>query len=193
MIFVFLIVVVMMNLLNGLAVSDTGIIREEAEIHGHICRVEAISALEATLLGDPSLLWRGPRWLSYLIPSCGLRQRLGTVLGIRALFSKLTGSSGVLLFYTSLPDKRLVIHPNRKYITCSDCSHPTKDVGVEVLKSSKQLILRLSARQMTSSDIKLDQLTRQQNQLEEAQTRMEHKMDQILNCLESMKTIINKV
>ena len=33
--FVFLIVVVLMNLLNGLAVSDTGIIREKAEIYSY--------------------------------------------------------------------------------------------------------------------------------------------------------------
>ena len=33
--FVFLIVVVLMNLLNGLAVSDTGIIRDKAEIFSY--------------------------------------------------------------------------------------------------------------------------------------------------------------
>ena len=43
--FVFLIVVVMMNLLNGLAVSDTGLIREEAEIYAYRCQVEIISYL----------------------------------------------------------------------------------------------------------------------------------------------------
>ena len=32
MAFIFLIVVVLMNLLNGLAVSDIGLIREEAEV-----------------------------------------------------------------------------------------------------------------------------------------------------------------
>ena len=36
--FVFLIIVVLMNLLNGLAVSDTGLIREQAEIVSHIAR-----------------------------------------------------------------------------------------------------------------------------------------------------------
>ena len=63
--FVFLIVVVLMNLLNGLAVgtlsknlkagdhelhpkvSDTGLIRDEAEIHAHVSRVEVIAQLEA--------------------------------------------------------------------------------------------------------------------------------------------------
>ena len=57
--FVFLIVVVLMNLLNGLAVSDTGLIREEAEIHAHVSRVEVISQAEATLLGDPAHLLKG--------------------------------------------------------------------------------------------------------------------------------------
>ena len=50
--FVFLIVVVLMNLLNGLAVSDTGIIQEKAEIVSYISRVETISYTESVLLGD---------------------------------------------------------------------------------------------------------------------------------------------
>ena len=41
--FIFLIVVVLMNLLNGLAVSDTAVIREKAEIVTNIIRVETIS------------------------------------------------------------------------------------------------------------------------------------------------------
>ena len=51
--FVFLIVVILMNLLNGLAVSDTGMIMEQAEIVSYISRVETISHLESILLGDP--------------------------------------------------------------------------------------------------------------------------------------------
>ena len=51
--FVFLIVVVLMNLLNGLAVSDTGIIQEKAEIVAYLSRVEIISYAESLLLGDP--------------------------------------------------------------------------------------------------------------------------------------------
>ena len=40
-------------------VSDTGVIREEAEIYAHICRVEVISAAEATILGDPARILTG--------------------------------------------------------------------------------------------------------------------------------------
>ena len=46
-------VVVLMNLLNGLAVSDTGMIREKAEVVSAISRVETISYIESLLLGDP--------------------------------------------------------------------------------------------------------------------------------------------
>ena len=39
--FVFLIVVVLMNLLNGLAVSDTSVIQEQAEIYSHLSRLHS--------------------------------------------------------------------------------------------------------------------------------------------------------
>ena len=42
-----------MNLLNGLAVSDTAVIRDKAEIVTYIIRVETVSCFEAVLLGDP--------------------------------------------------------------------------------------------------------------------------------------------
>ena len=42
-----------MNLLNGLAVSDTGMIREKAEVVSAVSRVETISYIESLLLGDP--------------------------------------------------------------------------------------------------------------------------------------------
>ena len=73
--FVFLIVVVLMNLLNGLAVSDTGRIQEQAEIYSHLSRVETISYLESVILGDPfDFLSNVPRLLSWLPPCSLLRQ-----------------------------------------------------------------------------------------------------------------------
>ena len=42
-----------MNLLNGLAVSDTAVIRDKAEIVTYQIRVDTISCFEAVLLGDP--------------------------------------------------------------------------------------------------------------------------------------------
>merc|ERR1712080_143580 len=109
MTFVFLIVIVLMNLLNGLAVSDASMIREEAEIHSHVSRVEVIAQLEATLLGDPALLLRGRGWGSRLIPTCGLRRRLGRILCLGKMFRTVTVSKGVLLFYSVLPLKEIYV------------------------------------------------------------------------------------
>ena len=76
LLFVFLIVVVLMNLLNGLAVSDTGLIREQAEIFAHVSRVEVIAQVEATLLGDPAHLLRGEQ----------MRRLMGSILSIFNIF-----------------------------------------------------------------------------------------------------------
>ena len=76
--FVFLIIMILMNLLNGLAVSDTGLIREQAELVSYIARVDTISYTEAILLGDPRDFlsnWPTFRWISNL-PSLALMRCL---------------------------------------------------------------------------------------------------------------------
>jgi len=185
--FVFLIVVVLMNLLNGLAVSDTGLIREQAEIHAYICRVEAIAAVEATLLGDPALLWRGPAWLQCLIPSCGLRRRIGSALRIKSLFGKLVGSSGILLFYSHLPDKKLVVYPNRRTMVCTAC-FSDKEIGRGILDSTKSLILKLTAQErgQRSADNHMEEMRRKQKVLEENQSKLDKKLDTIISSLEKI-------
>ena len=73
--FIFLIVVVLMNLLNGLAVSDTNDIKEKAEIYSYISRVETISYMESVLLGDPfDFLSNVPTYLANLPSGSLLRQ-----------------------------------------------------------------------------------------------------------------------
>merc|ERR1719237_628389 len=87
--FVFLIVVVLMNLLNGLAVSDTGLIRDKAEIFSYRSQVETISTLESMLLGDPfDFLSNVPAVLSSL-PSCSLLQQFYSNSILRQAFTKL--------------------------------------------------------------------------------------------------------
>ncbi|XP_068627666.1 transient receptor potential cation channel protein painless [Battus philenor] len=60
-VFVFMIPIVLFNLLNGLAVSDTQEIRANAELVGHISRVKLISYFENVLIGKayskPSKIW----------------------------------------------------------------------------------------------------------------------------------------
>lgn len=118
--FIFLIVVVMMNLLNGLAVSDTGVIRQEAEINSYICQVEVISYIESMLLGDPFNFlsnWPSFVWLRR-IPSCSLGNTLYRVPSLRKIFHKLTGAGGILLFYEHLPDKKVEFYPNHEVPFC---------------------------------------------------------------------------
>ncbi|CAK1578487.1 unnamed protein product [Parnassius mnemosyne] len=50
-VFVFMVPIVLFNLLNGLAVSDTQEIRADAELVGHISRVKLISYFESVLIG----------------------------------------------------------------------------------------------------------------------------------------------
>ena len=117
--FVFLIVVVLMNLLNGLAVSDTGAIQEQAEIYSYLSRVETISYLESVLLGDPfDFLSNVPRFLTFL-PSCSVFRQLYRSNILRRVFTKI-GASNILLFYNYLPEKRSpILRPNSNQQDCS--------------------------------------------------------------------------
>ena len=100
--FIFLIVVVLMNLLNGLAVSDTGIIMEKAEIVSFTTRVETISYMESVLLGDPFQFlsrWPAVRFLSR-VPSLALCHQVYTSCpSARRAGHCITGATGILLFY----------------------------------------------------------------------------------------------
>lgn len=51
--FVFLIAIVLLNLLNGLAVYDTQKIKEDALLHGYVSRVNYLATLDELLLGLP--------------------------------------------------------------------------------------------------------------------------------------------
>ncbi|XP_063222114.1 transient receptor potential cation channel protein painless-like [Bacillus rossius redtenbacheri] len=62
--FVFLIAIVLFNLLNGLAVSDTQAIKNDAEIVGLVSRVKLIYYFETMLLGNPL------SFLQSLLPCC---------------------------------------------------------------------------------------------------------------------------
>jgi len=95
LIFVFLMVVVLMNLLNGLAVTDTGRIQEEAELYTAEGRVEVIHQLETTL----ACLHRGSwGWLS-----------------------RITNSFSCHLFFEVLPEPWLRVEPNKRSAASCRC------------------------------------------------------------------------
>jgi len=136
--FVFLIVVVLMNLLNGLAVSDTGAIQEKAEIYSYLSRVETISYLESVLLGDPfDFLSNVPRFFSFL-PSCSLFRQLYRSNMLKQIFTQM-GASSILLFYNYLPEKKSPkLHPNTNSEDCSCLS--VDEMGLETIAAAKNII-----------------------------------------------------
>eukprot|EP00096_Caligus_rogercresseyi_P004529 TRINITY_DN18838_c0_g1_i1.p1 TRINITY_DN18838_c0_g1~~TRINITY_DN18838_c0_g1_i1.p1 ORF type:complete len:1006 (+),score=258.20 TRINITY_DN18838_c0_g1_i1:102-3119(+) len=152
--FIFLIVVVLMNLLNGLAVSDTGLIREEAEVLGWLSRVELITYTESMLLGDPFYFlsnWPAIKFLKKL-PHCGVCRLIYKFPFLRDLLQKVTGGTKILLFYSCLPSKRASFFPNKRgkslfgykrSLRIDDDSRraPSLYVSNDVLESAKSLIL----------------------------------------------------
>ena len=146
----------------------------------------------------------GPAWLHCLIPSCGLRRRIGSALRLKSLFGKLVGSSGILLFYSHLPDKKLVVYPNRRTMVCTACfSDKVKkkrkyqsmlkcaffqEIGRGILDSTKSLILNLTAKQrdQRTGEQNLEEMRKKQMLLEENQSRLDKKLDTIISSLEKI-------
>ena len=138
--FILQIVVVLMSLLNGLAVSDTAVIREKAKIVTYIIRVETISCFEAVLLGDPSNFlsnWPAMKILKD-VPSLGLCKALYGNAIIRDISHKITGATRILLFYSWLPGKKLKLTPNKNDQLCPCLAAET--IGQEIIDSAKARI-----------------------------------------------------
>jgi len=180
--FVFLIVVVLMNLLNGLAVSDTGAIQEQAEIFSYLSRVETISYLESVLLGDPfDFLSNVPRYLS-AVPSCSVFRQLYRSNTLRKVFTKL-GASNILLFYNYLPEKRSpVIRPNNKLRDCGCLS--ADEMGQDTIEAAKKIISRKS---------KVDENNADLSQLAQKILEIEQKLNSISSVEYKLDILINKL
>ena len=125
-----------MNLLNGLAVSDIGIIQAKAEVIGYRSRVETISYTESILLGDPFNFlsnWPAFKWVKN-IPSFSCCLQLYRHRFVQDVFHKITGATGILLFYSYLPEKTMSIKANDTAYDCSGC------LQVLVIDTTMQLL-----------------------------------------------------
>ena len=148
LLFVFLIMLVLVNLLNGLAVSDIALIQKEAEIMSHISRVELMCQIESILLGDPfSFLENFPRLpkVARKLPTYNLLSKLSC---LNRMFS-ICGTNNFLLFSKRLWRKEAVFHPNRSKkekgkgagqlscLSCGDLKLPES-----ILEEAKSLVIR---------------------------------------------------
>merc|ERR1712107_335127 len=174
--FIFLIVVVLMNLLNGLAVSDTNDIKGKAEIYSYISRVETISYMESVLLGDPfDFLSNVPVYLASL-PSGSLLRQMYRNPCCRKVISKL-GAKSFLLFYNYLPNKQVTISPN----AVSNCCQISSDqMGREIIRAAKDIVARKRKEETAFEE---DQLRKELRELRSRMAQMDEmsrKLDQLL-------------
>lgn len=145
-VFVFFIVVILMNLLNGLAVSDTGIIMEKAEIVSYTTRVETISYMESVLLGDPFDFLSAWPPVSFLakIPSLALcHQVYSHCPSARQAGHAVTGATGILLFYSLLPDKKKKFPSEDEEESCGSCRVKNiEDIPDDIMEATRTLVLK---------------------------------------------------
>ena len=145
LIYVFFIMLVLVNLLNGLAVSDIADIQKQAEIMSHISRVELMCHIESILLGDPFMfLMNFPESkLAKKLPSCNLFAALYKLSCIRKLFS-IFGSSKFLLFSERLKAKQAVFYPNTSKKEKSGPAGVKNDLVLSetILEAAKGLIIK---------------------------------------------------
>merc|ERR1719150_429705 len=179
--FVFLIVVVLMNLLNGLAVSDTGIIRDKAEIFSYRTQVETISTFESMLLGDPfDFLSNVPSKLSDL-PSCSLLQKFYGNSCLRQIFTKL-GAAEILLFYEYLETKSVTIAPNRQSDDLKCLS--VDEMGLDIIAAAKDIIIQQENQRNNLDEIHSDANVRSSFKALQSQVKsLEDKLELILKKL----------
>ena len=145
LVYVFFIMLVLVNLLNGLAVSDIADIQKQAEIMSHISRVELMCHIESILLGDPFMfLTNFPESkLAKKLPSCNLFAALYRVSFIRKIFS-IFGSSKFLLFSERLPKKQAVFYPNTSKKEKSGPAGIKNDLilSESILVAAKSLVIK---------------------------------------------------
>jgi len=175
--FVFLIVVVLMNLLNGLAVSDTGLIREKAEIFSYRSQVETISTFESMLLGDPfDFLSNVPAMLSNL-PSCSLLRQLYRNKTLKRIFTTI-GATEILLFYKFLPTKSITIHPNQRENECT-CLR-VDEIGRSIVAAAKEIVIKQQKAEVTDEE---ESVAEKVNALQTQVDRLESNINLILTKL----------
>jgi len=184
LIYVFFIMLVLVNLLNGLAVSDIVDIQKQAEIMSHISRVELMCHMESILLGDPFMfLTNFPESkLAKKLPSCNLFAAMYKLKCIRKLFS-IFGSSKFLLFSERLKKKQAVFYPNTSKKEQSLPTGVKNDLVLSesILEAAKGLIIK-------KNTITEEQETKKRlEKMEKSLLLMAEQQNYIISMLKSIK------
>ena len=146
LLFVFFIMLVLVNLLNGLAVSDIAVIQKEAEIMSQVSRVELMCHIESILLGDPFYFLTNFPALpkaARRLPNCNLLASLYRVSCVQKIFS-LVGSRNFLLFSERLKKKEAVFEPNKSKKEKSNGTAARNDLVLpeSILEAARGLVIK---------------------------------------------------
>jgi ankyrin repeat protein len=129
-IFILLIGVILLNLLSGLAVSDTQAIKNDAETLSLIARVRLISNIENLVCGAAQSKWIFPRFITIVTPNlCSV--------------------------FRCFPDKRVHVFPNRtKGKICLDENEPRMNTAMsrDIVNSALKQISKKNGSQSRGSE-----------------------------------------
>ena len=159
-----------------MAVSDTGIIQEKAEIVTHISQVETISYIEATLLGDPFGYlseWPAFKWLKN-VPSLSCCAPLYRIQCFQVMFEKIAGATTILLFYSFLTDARFTLKPNESRNQCDWLS--VRQMDESIISSAKKII---SDQSQNDHDDKIEKLEAKLRNMEQLMLSMNEKLSKL--------------
>ena len=155
----------------------------------YIIRVETISCFEAVLLGDPFNFlsnWPAVKMLKD-IPSFGFCKAMYKNALIRNISHKITGATGILLFYSWLPDKELKLTPNKNNQLCSCAA--IESMGQEIIESAKSVVVKKVQDAISKDE---SEMAEKMRNMEENQKRMQNQITEISSKLDLIISAIGK-
>ncbi|XP_017070205.2 transient receptor potential cation channel protein painless [Drosophila eugracilis] len=198
LLFVFFMTIVLFNLLNGLAVSDTQVIKAQAELNGAICRTNVLSRYEQVLTGHgragflmgnhllrsicQRLMNIYPNYLSLrqitVLPNDGNKVLIpmSDPFEMRTLKGNKQASFTQLPMSASVPQKKL-LDPPLKLLPCC-CSMLTGKCSQMDGRTVKMALAVIDQKNTTEQ-------RRKQEQINDSRLKLiEHKLEQLLQLLQ---------
>ena len=101
---------------------------------------------------------------------------------VRDISHRITGATGILLFYTWLKTKTLKIQPNKNHNLCS-CS-AIELMGKEVIESAKSVVVKKAQKEIDDTEVtvsdKILKLEEKQDQIQDQIVTLSAKLDKIM-------------
>lgn len=98
---------------------------------------------------------------------------------VRDLSFKVTGATGILLFYSMLPTKQLTLYPNKRNASCLSISTMSEDA----LVAAKKIVVQRRERQRQLEEE--DGAKEKQELILDRMLQLEKKVDRLLQSLQS--------